>query len=108
RRLQCDGGRRAESVPAPPSYTGRASATTTERAAMRTRFMGALLPLVLSAPLHAQSVDLGAANAGLSIGNSPVWTGVRINWRDRDVQRVNGLNITIWRPSEDNTDFVMN
>jgi len=56
----------------------------------------------------AQSLDLGIDNVGLSIGNSPRWTGVRLNWRDSGVEYVHGINLTIWKPEEGaNPDFVM-
>src|SRR5690606_25820315 len=45
-----------------------------------------------------RSLDLGIAGYGLSLGNSPVWTGLRVNLTDRDVRRVDGINITLWRP----------
>ena len=73
---------------------------------------------LLPAAAHGQSLDLGIANTGLSIGNSPRWTGLRINWADRDVERVNGVNLTLWKPpavrddqgnsSSANPDFTMN
>ena len=44
------------------------------------------------------SVDLGFADAGLSLGNSPVWHGVRINVRDRAVEQLNGFYLTLWKP----------
>lgn len=52
-----------------------------------------------AAPVHAQ-VNLGVNNTGLSIGNSPEWRGVRINFRDQDVRQVHGVNITIWQPHQ--------
>ncbi len=35
---------------------------------------------------------------GLALGNVPRVNGVRINWRDRYLEEVNGLNITLWHP----------
>lgn len=67
--------------------------------------MKRLLSIVITAamaatsPLHAQ-VNLGVNNAGLSIGNSPEWRGVRINFRDQAVREVYGVNITIWQPHQ--------
>jgi len=67
----------------------------------------ALAGLVLAGPAGAQSLDLGAGGFGLSIGNSARWAGLRINWRDRGVEAVHGLNVTLWRPAA-NPDFDMN
>jgi hypothetical protein len=43
----------------------------------------------------AASLDLGVGGAGLSVGSSQRWTGLRLNWRDVDVDRVTGLNLTV-------------
>src|SRR5690606_28167251 len=45
-----------------------------------------------------RNLDLGFAGYGISIGNSPAWTGLRVNFIDRDVRRVDGINLTLWRP----------
>lgn len=44
------------------------------------------------------SLDLGISGVGISFGNSPRWTGLRLNWRDRYLERVDGVNITLWKP----------
>lgn len=51
--------------------------------------------------LKAQSIDIPTSRYGVSIGNSKTFTGVRLNWKDQNVQRINGLNVTLW-PSENN------
>lgn len=56
--------------------------------------LGALLPTVLG----AQSVDLTINHTGLSIGDSRFVRGVRVNFRDRRLREVQGVNITIWSP----------
>ena len=33
---------------------------------------------------------------GISIGNSYKFTGIRINFADKNVKRINGLNVTFW------------
>ena len=55
-----------------------------------------LLPVTAS----AQSLDLLIDNTGLSIGDSRFVRGVRINFRDRKMVRVDGINITVWTPYE--------
>ncbi len=52
---------------------------------------------ITAAPARAQSLDLGVRNTGLSIGNSERWNGVRVNWSDRRVEEINGINLTLWR-----------
>jgi hypothetical protein len=46
--------------------------------------------------LLAQSLDIPSKDWGLSIGNSKKFSGVRLNFRDHNVQQINGLNITLW------------
>jgi len=53
------------------------------------------LLLVLPSKVGAQSLDLTVNNVGLSIGDSEEVTGVRLNFRDRNLRRVTGLNATI-------------
>jgi len=58
----------------------------------------------LAGPAHAQdhsSLDLTIRNSGLSIGNAPRVNGIRLNYRDDGLERVNGLNMTLWGPYND-------
>jgi len=48
----------------------------------------------------AQSLDIPSSGAGISFGNSTAFTGLRFNYRDRDVDYVNGINVTLWKPHE--------
>ncbi len=60
--------------------------------------------VVLGAPSSraaAQSLDLTVNDAGLSIGDSRRVVGVRLNFRDRRMEEVIGLNATIWAPYDD-------
>src|SRR5258708_17506673 len=45
-------------------------------------------------------VNLAIHNTGLSIGNSMTFTGLRLNWRDYRLDRIHGLNRTLWRPGQ--------
>jgi hypothetical protein len=47
----------------------------------------------------AQSLDLTVNDVGLSLGDSRRVTGIRINFRDRRMEEVNGVNITVWSPT---------
>jgi hypothetical protein len=59
-----------------------------------------LLTAVAPLATRAQSVGIMVDNVGLSIGDSEEVTGIRLNYRDRNLQKVNGLNATIWAPYE--------
>lgn len=65
----------------------------------------AALVLFLSAlPLLGQggrSLDLTVNDVGLSIGDSPRVIGLRLNYRDRQLEEVSGVNATIWSPFKD-------
>src|SRR5688572_29103038 len=51
-------------------------------------------------PLAAQ-LDLTVNHVGLAIGDVPRVTGLRLNYRDRRLERVDGINATIWSPYKD-------
>src|SRR6185437_3738773 len=64
-------------------------------------FRRRLVPFfALGAPLTlgAQVIDLTVHDAGIAIGDKARMTGLRINFRDRELRRVNGVNVTIWSP----------
>ncbi|HKL87814.1 MAG TPA: hypothetical protein VJ884_02340, partial [Salinibacter sp.] len=54
-----------------------------------------------SAPSEGPAVNLTVGTVGLSIGDSRRVTGLRFNYRDRYLDRVHGLNLTLWRPYDD-------
>lgn len=58
--------------------------------------------LLIPLPTHAQEpgVKLAIGDFGLGIGDVPRLDGVRLNFRDRHLRRVRGLNVTIWSPYE--------
>ncbi|MEX2153169.1 MAG: hypothetical protein WD825_07500 [Gemmatimonadaceae bacterium] len=67
------------------------------------RFRTSLLIAALALPTvpqpgSGQSLDLTINNTGLSIGDSRFVRGIRLNFRDSDLQRVEGINATIWSP----------
>jgi hypothetical protein len=63
------------------------------------------LPLIavvaLPGALAAQSLDLTVKRHGVSIGDSREVRGLRLNYRDRAMRRVDGINATIWTPYDD-------
>ncbi len=65
---------------------------------MRLLGLLAILPIALVQGGAAQSIDLAVSGYGLSIGNSSRFSGIRMNAVDERVERVNGLNLTLWNP----------
>src|ERR1700722_11666782 len=43
--------------------------------------------------------DSSRIGTGLSIGNTAGVNGLRLNFRDSRLERVNGVNLTIWLPA---------
>ena len=37
---------------------------------------------------------------GVGFGNSSRFNGLRFNWSDSDLDEINGLNFTLWRPRD--------
>jgi hypothetical protein len=66
-----------------------------------TRRHAVAIALLLALPRlssRAQGVDLTVDHVGLAIGDIPRVTGLRLNFRDRNLEWVNGVNVTIWSP----------
>lgn len=68
--------------------------------------------VVVATSLRAQT-PVATAPAGdrptrapISIGNYPDVAGLRFNFRDRNLERVRGMNLTIWQPHEPVTGTV--
>ncbi len=69
-------------------------------------FIPLIVLFLTSSGLFAQSLDIPSANWGISFGNSKKFTGLRINWRDKNVEQINGLNITLWKADSNKTAVV--
>ncbi|MBW3534726.1 MAG: hypothetical protein KY453_05835 [Gemmatimonadetes bacterium] len=48
----------------------------------------------------AQGVKIAVGDVGLGIGDVPRLDGLRLNFRDRHLERVRGVNVTLWEPYE--------
>ncbi len=68
-----------------------------ERRAPMRFFRLMIVSIILPFLVQAQSLNIPTTHYGLSLGNSQKFTGVRINWSDRNVEQVTGLNLTLWR-----------
>lgn len=59
--------------------------------------------LMLSAgDIHAQSLDIGYDETGISFGNSKRFSGLRFNLQDRGVESIKGANVTFWCAYDNN------
>jgi hypothetical protein len=58
--------------------------------------------------LNKKSFNFPTKKYGISIGNSYEFTGIRINFADEGVKRINGLNVTFWLKPNENKYAVVN
>ena len=64
--------------------------------------LGLLLCLVPGrADAQEPGLKLAIGDAGLGIGDVPRLDGIRLNFRDRHVEKVRGMNLTIWSPHQE-------
>jgi len=59
--------------------------------------------LALAPPpaVEAQGVKLAVGDVGIGLGDVPRLDGLRFNFRDAALERVRGLNATVWSPREE-------
>jgi hypothetical protein len=60
----------------------------------------------LSRMVASQVIDLTVNDVGIAIGDKPSMTGLRLNFRDRNLREIKGVNVTIWSPYEPATGRV--
>lgn len=61
-------------------------------------------------PPNGKALNIPFRKYGISIGNSQVFNGIRFNYADSYVQRINGINLTLWTKFKTalNPDAVVN
>jgi hypothetical protein len=57
---------------------------------------------------NGKALNLPFKKYGISFGNSYEFNGIRINFADKNVKRINGLNVTFWIKKFKNNDAVVN
>ncbi len=57
--------------------------------------------------VKAQDFSFPTRRWGISIGNSQRFAGIRLNYRDSRVEKISGINITLWQPKKDNKDAIV-
>ena len=58
--------------------------------------------------LNGKALNFPTSKYGISIGNSYEFTGIRINFADENVKKINGLNVTFWLKHAKNQNAVVN
>ena len=57
--------------------------------------------------LYAQGLNIPTGRWGIGFGNSKRFTGLRFNFRDSRVEKIIGINVTLWQPKEDNKESIV-
>jgi len=70
-------------------------------------FAAFFFSIMSTGPSYAKSFDLAINNSGVSFGNSKRFNGLRINFCDSEVEKINGVNVTIWE-TQNNKNAVVN
>jgi hypothetical protein len=55
-----------------------------------------IVPSKKKANSDFKAINIPVKKYGISFGNSSEFTGIRINLADKDIKRINGLNVTFW------------
>jgi hypothetical protein len=67
---------------------------------LRKFFLPALF-LSIAFNSFSQGVGIPSKKAGIAFGNLPVFNGLRFNFSDRNVEKINGINVTVWQPKNE-------
>jgi hypothetical protein len=57
--------------------------------------------LFVSTSSFSQGIGIPSKKGGIGFGNLPRFTGIRFNFRDKNAEKINGINVTIWQPKDD-------
>lgn len=52
--------------------------------------------LISITPAWSQGVGIPSKKGGIGFGNLPHFTGIRLNFIDRNVEKITGVNVTVW------------
>lgn len=59
------------------------------------------LALIMMINGYSQGLNIPSSNYGISIGNSVRFSGVRFNFIDKNIERINGISFSIWNANND-------
>ncbi len=61
----------------------------------------AIVLLFTSIISYSQGVGIPSKKGGIGFGNVPSFIGVRFNFIDKNVEKINGINVTMWQAKEE-------
>src|ERR1700741_4456555 len=59
-----------------------------------------LLLLLVATQLWSEGFGIPSKRGGIGFGNLPRFTGIRFNFIDRNVERLTGINVTVWNAKD--------
>lgn len=68
---------------------------------MRRGFYFVLAVLFIVNSAFSQGVGIPSKRGGIGFGNLPKFTGIRFNFKDRFVEKITGVNVTVWQTKSD-------
>jgi hypothetical protein len=68
---------------------------------MMKRLFTATVLLFATTCSFGQGFGIPSKQGGIGFGNLPKFTGIRFNYKDHDVEKIAGVNITVWRAKEE-------
>lgn len=69
---------------------------------MTKRILVFIFLLLSTAQLFSQGFGIPSKRGGIGFGNLSKFTGIRFNFKDKNVERINGINVTVWSANNDN------
>lgn len=60
-----------------------------------------ILLLLITFASYSQGVGIPSKRGGIGFGNLPSFSGFRFNFIDKNVEKISGVNVTIWQPKDE-------
>lgn len=68
---------------------------------MRRGFYFFVALLLIANSAYSQGLGIPTKRVGIGFGNLPQFTGIRFNFKDRYVEKIKGINVTVWQTKND-------
>ncbi|HWA34140.1 MAG TPA: hypothetical protein VG737_08430, partial [Cyclobacteriaceae bacterium] len=68
---------------------------------MKIKIISAALFSMIAGSAFTQGFGIPSKKGGISFGNLPVFTGIRFNVSDRNVEKISGINVTVWQTKDE-------
>ncbi len=75
---------------------------------MNKRIVFFLAAVLSASQLFSQGFGIPSKRGGIGFGNLSHFTGIRFNFKDREVERINGINVTVWQGHEEDQSGTVN